>query len=96
MLAGTEIEDCTEGGTRGLFEAEARPALDARPALWGAGEHSRSYRAFVHAAGMVQSRSFHTRAENWLTGKQVEGTPPCLHAGQCSALAAVAQSVDKA
>jgi len=25
---------------------------------------------------MVQSRSFHTRAENWLTGKQVEGAPP--------------------
>lgn len=27
----------------------------------------------MRAAGLVQSRSFHVRAENWLTGQQVEG-----------------------
>lgn len=71
--AGTEIEDRTEGGTRGLYEAEVRQVLDARPALWGPGERWRSYEAFVRAAGLVQSRSFHVNTENWLTGQCTEG-----------------------
>ena len=50
--------------------------LDARPALWGLGERWRSYEAFVHAAGLVQSRSFHVNADNWLTGETTEGAAP--------------------
>ena len=50
--------------------------LDARPALWGPGERWRSFEAFVRAAGLVQSRSFHVNAENWLTGESTEGATP--------------------
>lgn len=83
-FAGTEVEDRTEGGTRGLFEAEARPALEERPELWGPRGCGRSYPAFVRAAGLVQSRSFHVRAENWLTGRQVEGEARSFTSASCS------------
>ena len=74
--AGTEIEDRTEGGTRGLYEAEVRPVLDARPSMWGPGERWCGYEAFMRAAGLVQSRSFHVNTENWLTGQRTEGGSP--------------------
>ena len=50
--------------------------LDARPELWGPGERWRSYEAFVRAAGLVQSRSFHVNEENWITGLTTEGAVP--------------------
>ena len=42
----------------------------------GLGSAGGSYEAFVRAAGLVQSRSFHVNAENWLTGQCTEGGTP--------------------
>ncbi len=48
-----------------------RPVLEQRPDLWPPA--SCGYDAFVHAAGMVQSRAFHMKKENWITGEDEDG-----------------------
>lgn len=48
-----------------------RPVLEQRHDLWPPA--SCDFEAFVYAAGMVQSRAFHMKKENWITGEAVEG-----------------------
>lgn len=62
--AGTTIED--KGKTpEEIFESDIAPLVAARPDLWPA---AGGYPLFRRAAELVQSRAFHMRAENWVTG----------------------------
>lgn len=79
--AGTSIES-QERSLRDLFNTTVVPILDAATQLWpvpasaaegggDGGEEGRAaaqYRAFAAAAEAVQTRAFHMRAENFITG----------------------------
>ena len=47
------------------------PIMQQRRDLWPA--DCCGFRDFQYAAGMVQSRSFHIRSHNWITGERTEG-----------------------
>ena len=68
--AGTGAEH--RGPTaRELHAEQLLPIFQAKPDIWP--EMVQSYEAFEHAAGMVQSRTFHMQQTNWLTGSSLEG-----------------------
>ncbi|EIE22761.1 SET domain-containing protein [Coccomyxa subellipsoidea C-169] len=68
---GTSIADTGGAKTAHEFDSLVRPVLEQRPDLWPPA--SCGYDAFVHAAGMVQSRAFHMKKENWITGENEDG-----------------------
>lgn len=75
LLAGTGAE--LHGKTARETHAEiVEPLMLSHAGLWP--EHVRSFAAFAHALGMVQSRTFHLHAENWLTGSTSDGEVCCL------------------
>jgi hypothetical protein len=74
LLIGTSIEDKGKSPEE-IFEADIAPILDARPDLWPSGGGTGRYESFRHAAEMVQSRAFHMKAENWVTGDVQVGGP---------------------
>lgn len=43
-----------------------------------------TYELFCWAAGMVQSRTFHLRASNWVTNEETEGAPRFETAAVCA------------
>jgi hypothetical protein len=70
------------------------PIMQQRRKLWP--PKACSFKAYLHAAGMVQSRAFHLQQDNWVTGESIEGAllllrsaprhaPPCRHAHRRSA-----------
>lgn len=70
MHAGTGAESAGPSAAE-LHDQQVLPVLLAHPELWP--EHVRTLDVFMHAAGMVQSRTFHMREENWLTASTTEG-----------------------
>ncbi|KAK9793181.1 hypothetical protein WJX73_007995 [Symbiochloris irregularis] len=69
-LRGTGAESVGPSAAQ-LHADQVLPVLKAHPGLWP--DHVRTLEAFKHAAGMVQSRTFHMREENWLTNSTSEG-----------------------
>jgi hypothetical protein len=66
LQAGTSLESSGRS-IQEIFESDIAPKLQAAPAeLFPAG--AISYEAFRRAADMVQTRAFHMKADNWLTG----------------------------
>jgi hypothetical protein len=66
LQAGTSLESSGRS-IKDIFESDIAPQLQAAPSgLFPAG--STSYGAFRRAADMVQTRAFHMKADNWLTG----------------------------
>ncbi|KIY93172.1 hypothetical protein MNEG_14792 [Monoraphidium neglectum] len=64
LLAGTTIEDKAKSPEE-VYAAEIAPLLAPRPDLW---PPAAGYGLFRRAAEVVQTRAFHMRAENWVTG----------------------------
>jgi hypothetical protein len=66
LQAGTSLESCGRS-IQDIFEADIAPRLQEAPAgLFPAS--SISFEGFRRAADMVQTRAFHMKADNWLTG----------------------------
>jgi hypothetical protein len=78
LYAGTSIEGTGLASTKELFQKQVKPVLSQRPDLWP--QAASSLNAFVYAAGMVQSRTFHIQQDNWITGQSSEGR--CILKGQ--------------
>lgn len=84
--AGTSLAGACGRSTRSLYESQVAPRLAAAPALFPPA--ACGFDAFARAADMVQTRAFHMRSDNWLTGaSQVGGVVLC--GGPRSRLAAV-------
>jgi hypothetical protein len=90
VVAGTSIADTGLATTSVEFGSVVQPIINKRPDLWQ--KACSTLEAFVYAAGMVQSRAFHLRQENWVTGQSHEGgcsivvyisieVGACLHSG---------------
>ena len=69
--AGTEAELAGPSGED--LHKQMLAHMQQHPDVWPQGIHS--LRDFQYAAGMVQSRTFHMRQYNWLTGSSTEGEP---------------------
>lgn len=70
VCAGTSLE--TQGRSiRDIFEADIAPRLRQAPQVFP--EASLAYEAFRRAADLVQTRAFHMKADNWLTGASQVG-----------------------
>ncbi|WIA41993.1 hypothetical protein OEZ86_009292 [Tetradesmus obliquus] len=72
LLAGTSLESSGRS-IQDIYEADIAPKLAAAPqGMFPVG--SISFEAFRRAADMVQTRAFHMKADNWLTGASQEAT----------------------
>ncbi|GBF94957.1 hypothetical protein Rsub_07458 [Raphidocelis subcapitata] len=69
LLAGTSLEDKGRDA-QSVFASDIAPMLAARPDLWPPAKAG--YAEFQRAAEMVQTRAFHMKEENWVTGAVTE------------------------
>eukprot|EP00873_Tetraselmis_striata_P003043 jgi/Tetstr1/423307/TSEL_014005.t1 len=69
-LAGTSIA-AADVALQGIFEEDVSPLLAGGGDLWPPTQ--RTFEAFRHAYGLVQSRGFRMQQENWVTGEVSQG-----------------------
>lgn len=75
LQAGTSLESSGRS-IQDIYEADIAPKLAAAPqGMFPVG--SISFEAFRRAADMVQTRAFHMKADNWLTGASQVGCRGC-------------------
>ena len=68
---GTCVDLQTAAGLPAIYRDTVQPIFKAHPRLWP--EPWDTYATFEHAAGLVQSRSFHLEETNWVQGSTEEG-----------------------
>lgn len=71
VLPGTSLQGACGRSTRALYESDIAPRLAAAPQLFPPA--ACGFDAFARAADMVQTRAFHMRCDNWLTGASQVG-----------------------
>ncbi|KAI8471124.1 MAG: hypothetical protein J3K34DRAFT_238796 [Monoraphidium minutum] len=64
LLEGTSIEDKGRSAEE-IWDADLSPLVALRPDAW---PPAGGFAAFRRAAELVQTRAFHLKAENWVTG----------------------------
>eukprot|EP00878_Enallax_costatus_P029606 GHUV01032133.1.p1 GENE.GHUV01032133.1~~GHUV01032133.1.p1 ORF type:complete len:205 (+),score=17.07 GHUV01032133.1:637-1251(+) len=70
LLAGTSLESSGRS-IQDIFTTDILPHLRTAPGLFP--EACLSYESFRRAADLVQTRAFHMKADNWLTGTSQVG-----------------------
>ena len=68
---GTCIDLQAAAGLPAIYRDTVQPIFEAHPRMWP--EPWDTYVTFEHAAGLVQSRSFHLEETNWVLGSTEEG-----------------------